>query len=58
VGNSFGVLIPKQIVVVEKIRKEQTVKVAILKKDSRLLERAFGSVKTRPFRREHYSRVL
>ena len=34
----------------------ETVKVAILKKDNSLLERAFGSVKTKPFKREHRDR--
>jgi len=58
VGTSFGVLIPKEVVAEEQIRENQTVKMAILKKDLSLLEKEFGSVNTRPFRRDHGDRVI
>ena len=56
VGGSFGILVPKEIIEAEGIEMNETVKVAILKKDNSLLERAFGSVKTKPFKREHRDR--
>ncbi len=58
VGSSFGVLIPKEVVIEDKIRKDEKVKVVIIKKDLSLLEKAFGSVKTRPFKREHKDRAI
>jgi len=58
VGSSFGVLIPKEVLEEDKLRKDQRVKVAIIKKDLSLLEKAFGSVKTKPFERGHKDRVV
>ena len=58
VGTSFGVLIPKEIVDEEKIKKNQRIKIAILKRDLSLLEKEFGSASTKPFRRDHKSRVI
>ncbi len=58
VGTSFGVLIPKEVVVSDRIKENQMVKVAILKKDVDLLEQSFGSVKTKPFKREHRDRAV
>ena len=58
VGSSFGVLIPKEVVIENKIRKDENVKVVIIKKNLSLLEKAFGSVKTRPFEREHKDRAI
>ncbi len=58
VGSSFGVLIPKEVVIEDKIRKDENVKVVIIKKDLSLLEKAFGSVKTVPFEREHKDRAI
>lgn len=58
VGSSFGVLIPNEIVRGAKIRNKQIVQVAILKRDLSLLEKSFGSVKTKPFVREHRNRVV
>lgn len=58
VGSSFGVLIPKSVVKNDNIKKNQTVKVVIMKKDLSLLEKAFGSVKTKPFKRDHQDRVV
>jgi antitoxin component of MazEF toxin-antitoxin module len=58
VGTSFGVLIPKEVVTEEQIMENQTVKMAILKKDLSLLEKEFGSVKTKPFKRGHGDRVI
>ncbi|MFH1588935.1 MAG: hypothetical protein ABIA76_06385 [Candidatus Diapherotrites archaeon] len=58
VGTSFGLLIPKDVVLEESIKKNQTVKVAILKRDLSLLDKSFGSVKTKPFKRDHSDRVV
>ncbi|HLD58660.1 MAG TPA: hypothetical protein VI977_03405 [archaeon] len=58
VGTSFGVLIPKEVIQEDKLKKNETVQVAILKKDLSLLERAFGSVKGGPFKRDHNDRVI
>jgi len=58
VGTSFGVLIPKEVLKEEKIKENQTVKVAIIKKDLTLLEKAFGSVHTKSFKRDHKDRVV
>ena len=58
VGSSFGVLIPKEAVEEAGIKKNQDVKVAIIMKDLSLLEKEFGSVRTRPFAREHSDRVV
>lgn len=52
VGTSLGVLIPKEVVQGDKIKKDQKVQVAILKKDLSLIKRAFGSVKLGSFKRE------
>ena len=48
VGSSFGVLIPKEIVAQGKLKKGQMVRVAILKKDLSMLDKAFGSMKNLP----------
>ena len=56
VGTSFGVLIPKDVISKAKIKENETVKVAIIKKDTSLIDRAFGSVKARPFSRDHKDR--
>ncbi|MFH1256198.1 MAG: hypothetical protein V1494_02800 [Candidatus Diapherotrites archaeon] len=59
VGSSLGVLIPRDVVAGDRIKKDQTVKVVILKKDLSLLEKAFGSLKgAGAFRREHEDRVI
>ncbi len=58
VGTSFGVLIPKKVIKEDKIKKNQEVKVAIIMKDFELLEKEFGSVKTRAFRRSHKDRAI
>ncbi len=42
VGSSLGLLIPKEIVDCENIKEAQIVKVAILKKDKSLIDKAFG----------------
>ncbi len=57
VGNSFGVLIPKEIVEQGKLKKGEKVRVAILKKDLALLDKAFGSMKGLPsFKRDRDDR--
>lgn len=58
VGSSFGLLIPKEVMIEDKIKNNQSVKVAIIKKDKSVLENAFGSVKTKPFTREHNDRLI
>jgi len=58
VGTSLGVLIPKEVVAIDKIKEDETVKVAILKKDISLIDKMFGSVKARPFKRDHKDRVF
>ncbi|MDD5163305.1 MAG: hypothetical protein PHD95_03800 [Candidatus ainarchaeum sp.] len=58
VGTSLGVLIPKEIANEGKIKENEIVQVAIIKKDLSLLEEAFGCVKTKPFRRDHKDRVI
>jgi len=58
VGTSLGLLIPKEVVSHERIKKNETIKVAILKKDHSLIEKMFGSVKTKAFKREHKERVF
>lgn len=58
VGTSFGILIPKEVVTSDGLKKNQLVKVAILKEDSLLLKKAFGSIKAHPFVREHNDRVM
>lgn len=58
VGSSFGVLIPKEAMEEAGIKKGQDVKVAIIARDLSLLEKEFGSAKTRPFAREHNDRRL
>jgi len=45
VGSSLGVLIPKEIADAERIGKNQTIKVIIMKKDPDLVEKFFGIAK-------------
>jgi len=56
VGTSFGVIIPNEVIKGERIKKDEIVKVAIIKKDFSLLDKAFGSVKAGPFKRDHSDR--
>ena len=58
VGTSFGILIPKEVMREDKIKKDETVKVAILKKDLSVLEEVFGSAKMGPFKRDRKDRVF
>jgi hypothetical protein len=58
VGTSLGILIPKEVIAEDKIKENETIKVAILKKNFSMLEEAFGSVKGRPFKRDHDDRVI
>ena len=58
VGSSFGVLIPNEVMKEDNIKKNQEVKVAIIKKDLSLLEKEFGSTKTKPFVRDHKDRAI
>ncbi|MFH1391731.1 MAG: hypothetical protein ABIH20_05455 [Candidatus Diapherotrites archaeon] len=59
VGTSLGVLIPKEVIQEGKIKKNETVKIAIIKKDLVAIDRAFGSAKNaKPFKRDHNDRVF
>lgn len=50
VGSSLGILIPMGIIKKESIREGNEIEIAILKKDVKLLEEAFGSVKNPKFK--------
>ena len=56
VGSSKGVLIPNEVIEEDNIMDGQMVKVALLKKNTRLLEKAFGSVKGGSFTRDRKDR--
>ncbi len=56
VGTSFGFLIPNEVVREEKLKKDEVVKVAIIKKDLSLLDKAFGCAKGTPFKRDRDDR--
>ena len=56
VGTSFGVLIPKEGIVEDHLKDGSKVSVAILKKDFSLINKLAGSVKARPFVRDHSNR--
>lgn len=59
VGSSLGVLIPSEVVNRDKIKKDEVVEVAILKKDFSWLSKTFGSTKgAKPFKRDHNDRVF
>ena len=59
VGSSLGVLLPKEIVEVDKIKQNEKIQLAVLKKDLSLIDKAFGFAKhAKPFRRDHNDRVF
>lgn len=58
VGSSLGVLIPAESAVNDRLKEGSEVKVAIIRKDLRLIDRMFGSVRGKPFRREHADRAF
>ena len=60
VGTSLGILIPKEIVKQEKIKKNQNIKMVVMtEKDTKLIEKTFGIDRgTKPFDREHIDREL
>ena len=58
VGTSFGVLIPKENAAKGKMKEGLKVRIAIVMKDPKLVEKMFGSVKAKPFRREHTDRAM
>ncbi len=58
VGTSLGLLIPTESVSKNKLKEGTKVKVAIIKKDFKLIDKMFGSVKARPFKRDHDDRVI
>lgn len=59
VGTSLGVLIPKEIVRKDSLEKGAEIEVAILKKDMRLIDEAFGSAKKArlSFKRDRKDRI-
>ncbi|MFH0954895.1 MAG: hypothetical protein V1777_02230 [Candidatus Micrarchaeota archaeon] len=59
VGSSFGVLIPSEVMAQDKIKKDEVIEVAILKKNLALIEKGFGIAKgAKPFKRDHNDRVF
>ena len=57
VGTSLGVLIPKEIVEEEKVRKGEEVEVSILRRNIRDVIRLFGTAKqVAEFERDHTER--
>ena len=57
VGSSLGILIPSEVVTGDKIKKDEVIEVAILKKDFSWLDKAFGSAKgAKPFKRDRDDR--
>ncbi|MBI4043976.1 MAG: hypothetical protein HY393_04190 [Candidatus Diapherotrites archaeon] len=59
VGSSLGILIPQTVVLEEKLKKNETVRVVILKKNLKAIAEALGAAKgARPFVRDHHDRVI
>ncbi|MFH1225300.1 MAG: hypothetical protein V1676_05875 [Candidatus Diapherotrites archaeon] len=58
VGTSLGVLIPAESAVNGRLKEGSSVKVAIIRKDLRLIDRMFGSFKGGAFHREHADRAF
>ncbi len=59
VGTSLGVLLPKNVVEGDNLKNGETVQMAVLKKDHKLIEELFGSAKgAKPFRRDRNDRVF
>ena len=58
IGTSLGIIIPKQVIQEEKLEAGKEVQVSIIKKDFRLLERLFGTMKgAKPFERDRRDRI-
>ena len=58
VGTSLGELIPKEEIREEKIKKDQTIRVSIIKKDLKLIDKMFGSAPhAGPFIRDRRDRL-
>jgi len=58
VGTSLGVLIPQENVLKNKLKEGSKVKIVVIKKNLKLIEEMFGSVKGKPFKRDHVDRVI
>ena len=58
VGSSLGVLVPKEEVKEKNLREGETVEVAVLKRNAALIDKMFGSVKIKKFKRDHSYRVV
>ena len=41
-GNSFGVIIPREIVDIEKMKEEEKISIIVIKKNSKALKETFG----------------
>lgn len=58
VGTSLGVLIPRDNAEKSKLKEGSKVKIIVIKKNLKLIDEMFGSVKGKPFEREHSDRVI
>ncbi|VVC02741.1 Uncharacterised protein [Candidatus Burarchaeum australiense] len=59
VGNSFCVILPKNVMNSQKLKKGEEIEVAIMPKRKVSLKDLFGTLKgTKPFVREHDDRVF
>jgi len=57
IGNSFGVILPKQLMQARRLRKGQKILISILPKHKVSLKDLLGTLKgTKPFVREHEDR--
>lgn len=58
IGDSLGVLIPKEVVAREKLKVGKDIELGVIHRDFSQLEKLFGSVKeTVPFERDRRDRV-
>ncbi len=58
VGTSLGVLIPKENAEKSRLKEGSKVKIVVVKKNLKLIDKMFGSVKGKPFERDHSDRVI
>jgi antitoxin component of MazEF toxin-antitoxin module len=58
VGSSFGVLVPNRTVKENGLKMGERVKIAILRKNTALIDSAFGSAKGASFERERKDRAV
>lgn len=58
VGTSLGLLIPKEKAEEDSLKEGSIVRVAIINKNLKLIDKMFGSVKAKPFEREYKDRRI